>query len=90
RSTFDNGSNNARAGIGVFWKKNDSKNLSERLPGSEQTNNHLFVKMKRLIENRIGTIKFIHIRGHQGNYDNEQVDRLAKQGLLKEFVKEVE
>jgi ribonuclease HI len=37
-STFDNGSANARAGIGVFWKDNDIRNLSERLPG-EQTNN---------------------------------------------------
>ncbi|OLL25132.1 Ribonuclease H1 [Neolecta irregularis DAH-3] len=33
-----NGTNRARAGIGVFWGKHDLKNLAERLPGSRQTN----------------------------------------------------
>ncbi|CAG8773684.1 9738_t:CDS:2, partial [Racocetra persica] len=38
-SSFNNGTTRAQAGIRVFWKDNDSNNLSERLPGSEQTNN---------------------------------------------------
>jgi ribonuclease HI len=37
-SSFGNGSIHARAGIGVFWGDNDTRNLSERLPG-DQTNN---------------------------------------------------
>ncbi|CAG5123395.1 unnamed protein product [Candidula unifasciata] len=35
---FDNGRNGARAGIGVFWARNDVDNVSERLPG-RPTNN---------------------------------------------------
>uniref|UniRef100_A0A0B6ZQH1 Ribonuclease H1 n=1 Tax=Arion vulgaris TaxID=1028688 RepID=A0A0B6ZQH1_9EUPU len=35
---FDNGRNGARAGIGVFWAKNDPDNVSERLSG-RPTNN---------------------------------------------------
>ncbi|CAG8855249.1 830_t:CDS:1, partial [Gigaspora margarita] len=38
RSAFENGTINARAGIGVFWKDNNIQNLSERVPG-DQTNN---------------------------------------------------
>src|SRR5437868_4441765 len=38
-SSFDNGSKDARAGIGVYWGYKDLRNLSERLPGEEQTNN---------------------------------------------------
>ncbi|CAG8697010.1 11204_t:CDS:2, partial [Scutellospora calospora] len=53
-------------------------------------NKDLFVRLKRLIENRIGTVKLVHVHGHQGNYGNEQVDKLAKQGSLKEYVKEIE
>ncbi|KAF0449841.1 ribonuclease H-like protein [Gigaspora margarita] len=37
-SVFENGTTNARAGIGVFWKDNDIQNLSEHVPG-DQTNN---------------------------------------------------
>ncbi|CAG8813250.1 17004_t:CDS:2 [Racocetra persica] len=39
-SSFNNGTTRAQAGIGVFWKDDDPNNLSERLPESEQTNNH--------------------------------------------------
>ncbi|CAG8600764.1 32315_t:CDS:2, partial [Racocetra persica] len=38
-SSFNNGTKKAQAGIRVFWKDNHPNNLSERLPGSEQTNN---------------------------------------------------
>ncbi|CAG8845018.1 38386_t:CDS:2, partial [Gigaspora margarita] len=37
-SAFENGTTNARAGIGVFWKDNDTQNLSKCVPG-DQTNN---------------------------------------------------
>ncbi|CAG8623519.1 7000_t:CDS:1, partial [Scutellospora calospora] len=52
-------------------------------------NKDLFIRLKKLIENRIGIVKLVHIREYQGNYDNEQVDRLAKQGSLKEYIKEI-
>ncbi|KAJ3080488.1 hypothetical protein HK102_003013 [Quaeritorhiza haematococci] len=34
-----NGNSGARAGIGVYFGPNDSRNISERLPGENQTNN---------------------------------------------------
>ncbi|CAG8843393.1 19158_t:CDS:2, partial [Racocetra persica] len=40
--------------------------------------------LKKLIDNRIGTVKLVHVRGHLGNYRNEQADRLAKHGSLRE------
>jgi ribonuclease HI len=143
-SSFDNGSKDARAGIGVYWGFKDKRNLSERLPGKEQTNNRaeiyaviraletcedkknrleimtdskyvinamnewvkkwekngwltyrkepvknndLFKILKRLIDNRIGTVNFVHVKGHAGNYGNEQADRLAKEGSIKEKIK---
>ncbi|CAG8606522.1 13568_t:CDS:2 [Gigaspora margarita] len=52
RSSFNNRSPNAQAGISVFWKN--------------------------------GTVSFIYVRDHMGNYRNEQADRLLKEGLLKE------
>ncbi|CAG8815566.1 8011_t:CDS:2, partial [Racocetra persica] len=95
-------------------KDNDPNNLSERLPGSEQTNNraeiyaairalevcenkikpleimtdNLIKRLKKLIDNRIGTVRLIHVRGHLGNYGNEQADRLAKLGSLQEAIEE--
>ncbi|CAG8654317.1 21131_t:CDS:2 [Racocetra persica] len=36
---LNNGKEGARAGLGVFWGDNDTRNLSERLPGYKQTNN---------------------------------------------------
>ncbi|CAG8487536.1 7949_t:CDS:1, partial [Scutellospora calospora] len=35
----NNGKIDAYAGIGVFFKDNDLRNLSEKLPGTKQTNN---------------------------------------------------
>ncbi|CAG8461495.1 19655_t:CDS:2, partial [Racocetra persica] len=101
--------------IGVFWKDNDPNNLSERLLGSEQTNNraeiyaviraleicenktkplkimtdNLIKRLKKLIDNRIGIVKLVHIRVYLENYRNEQADRLAKHGLLREAVTEI-
>ncbi|CAG8459870.1 929_t:CDS:2 [Ambispora gerdemannii] len=37
-SALGNGRFGARAGVGVFWGANDSRNISERLPGPKQTN----------------------------------------------------
>jgi ribonuclease HI len=140
--SIENGSLNAKAGIGIFWNKNDSRNISERVPG-DQTNNRaeiyaviralesctnkirpleimtdskyvinaaeswinkwkknnwltnkkelvknkdLFEKMDELIKNRSGKVEFVYVRGHQGDYGNEQADKLAKLGALKEVV----
>ncbi|GBB92749.1 hypothetical protein RclHR1_02050022 [Rhizophagus clarus] len=38
-SSINNGQHGAKAGIGVYWGKDDPRNVSERLPGPRQTNN---------------------------------------------------
>ncbi|CAB4489918.1 unnamed protein product [Rhizophagus irregularis] len=38
-SSINNGQHGAKAGIGVYWGKDDPRNISERLPGPRQTNN---------------------------------------------------
>ncbi|CAI2172721.1 5953_t:CDS:2 [Funneliformis geosporum] len=38
-SARSNGKDGARAGVGVYWGENDTRNVSERLPGPRQTNN---------------------------------------------------
>ncbi|CAG8739403.1 31172_t:CDS:2, partial [Racocetra persica] len=138
-SSFNNSTKKAQA-------DNDPNNLSERLPGSEQTNNRaeiyavihaleicenktkpleiitdskyvisiiedwierweknrymsynnkliknqdLIKRLKKLIDNRIGTVRLVYVRGHLGNYENEQADRLAKHGSLREAVAEI-
>ncbi|CAG8492139.1 36877_t:CDS:2 [Racocetra persica] len=115
-----NGTKEARAGIGVFYGVKDPKNLSERLPGEQQTNNRaeiyavirvikkwiekwekngymtssnqpvrnqdLIRKLKKLIDSRIGSVKLTHVRGHKGNYGNEQADKLSKIGSLKDEI----
>jgi ribonuclease HI len=142
-SSFGNGSNDARAGVGIFWKDNDPKNLSERLPGTEQTNNRaevyaviraleicddekksleimtdsmyvinainkwikkwetnewltiknqpvknsdLLKRLKQLIDNRIGSVQLTFVKGHEGNYGNEQADKLSKEGSIKDKI----
>ncbi|CAG8837436.1 3913_t:CDS:1, partial [Racocetra persica] len=45
--------------------------------------------LKKLIDNRIETVKLVHVRGHLGNYGNEQANRLAKHGSLREAVTEI-
>ncbi|CAG8854813.1 13783_t:CDS:2, partial [Gigaspora margarita] len=89
-SAFKNGTTNARAGIGVFWKDDDTQNLSECVPG-DQTNNRAKIfaiiraieicndKVKLLNIMTDNTVKFIHVRDHMGNYGNKQADRLAKE-----------
>ena len=61
-SSFENGSKNARAGIGVFWKDNDQKNLSEKLPG-EQTNNraelYAVIRALEICENKTKLLEII-------------------------------
>ncbi|CAG8828835.1 8493_t:CDS:1, partial [Racocetra persica] len=49
-------------------------------------NQDLIRKLKKLIDSRIGSVKLTHVRGHQGNYNNEQADKLSKTGSLKEEI----
>ncbi|CAG8808076.1 25974_t:CDS:2, partial [Gigaspora margarita] len=48
-------------------------------------NSDLIKSLKYLIDNRIGTVSFIHVRGYIGNYENEQADKLSKEESLKEI-----
>ncbi|CAG8644386.1 10060_t:CDS:2, partial [Scutellospora calospora] len=36
---------------------------------------------------RIGTVNFVYVKGYAGNNGNEQADKLAKEGSLKEAIK---
>ncbi|CAG8842791.1 9437_t:CDS:2, partial [Gigaspora margarita] len=67
-----------------YWIKNWERNNYISYHNKPIKNSDFFKRLKSLINYRIGTVKFIHIRGHMGNYSNEQANRLAKEGLLKE------
>ncbi|CAG8790886.1 12360_t:CDS:1, partial [Racocetra fulgida] len=49
-------------------------------------NQDLIKKLKKLIDNRIGSVKLVHVRGHQGNHGNEQADKLSKIGSFKDEI----
>ncbi|CAG8819526.1 10093_t:CDS:2, partial [Gigaspora margarita] len=69
-----------------YWIKNWERNNYISYHNKPIKNSDLFKHLKSLIDYRIGTVKFIHVRGHMGNYGNEQADRLAKEGSLKECI----
>ncbi|CAG8854873.1 19192_t:CDS:2, partial [Gigaspora margarita] len=62
-----------------YWIKNWERNNYILYYNKLIKNSDLFKYLKSLIDYRIGTVKFIHIRDHMGNYDNEQANRLAKE-----------
>ncbi|KAF0447700.1 Ribonuclease H [Gigaspora margarita] len=53
------------------WIKNWERNNYISYYNKPIKNSDLFKRLKSLINYRIGTIKFIHIRGHMGNYGND-------------------
>lgn len=59
------------------WRKNGWKN-SKKEPVANQD---LWEKLLNVIENNMLFVKFQKIKGHNGIYYNELVDRLAGQGL---------
>ncbi|CAG8791320.1 11177_t:CDS:1, partial [Gigaspora rosea] len=82
-----NGTDDAKASIGVFFNDNDSRNLSERLPGKKQTNNRaeIFAIIRALEtvnkENDIiiftdstYVINCYNVKNHKPNFD--LVDRM--------------
>ncbi|CAG8473947.1 39711_t:CDS:2 [Gigaspora margarita] len=62
-----------------FWIKNWERNNYISYRNKPVKNSDLFKHLKSLIDYRIGAVKFVYVRGHMGNYGNEQADRLAKQ-----------
>ncbi|CAG8815682.1 6615_t:CDS:1, partial [Racocetra persica] len=67
------------------WKKNGYMSYNNK----SIKNQELIKRLKKLIDNRIGIVKLVHVRGHLGNYGNKQADRLAKHGSLREAVTEI-
>ncbi|CAG8680797.1 9822_t:CDS:2, partial [Scutellospora calospora] len=45
-------------------------------------------RMNYLIREREGKIYFNHVKGHSGIYENDQADKLAYLGSLKEYIKD--
>ncbi|CAG8577698.1 25606_t:CDS:2, partial [Racocetra persica] len=66
------------------WEKNGYMSYNNTLV----KNQDLIKRLKKLIDNRIDTVRLIHIRDHWGNYSNEQANRLAKLGSLQEAIEE--
>ncbi|CAG8818422.1 34698_t:CDS:1, partial [Racocetra persica] len=68
------------------WVEKWGKNGYMSYKNTPVKNQDLIKRLKKLIDNRIGTVRLIHVRGHLGNYGNEQADRLAKLGSLQEAI----
>lgn len=60
------------------WKKNNWKSSG----GQEVKNQDLIWKLDSLTSSRAGVISWVHVYGHNGNYGNEEVDKLAVAGAL--------
>ncbi|CAG8764414.1 37082_t:CDS:2 [Racocetra persica] len=68
------------------WVKKWEKNGYMSYKNTPVKNQDLIKRLKKLIDNKIDTVRLIHVRGHLGNYGNEQADRLAKLGSLQEAI----
>ncbi|CAG8832704.1 20873_t:CDS:2, partial [Racocetra persica] len=80
---------NNRAEIYAVIRALEEKNRYMSYNNKSIKNQDLIKRLKKLIDYRIGTVKLVHVRGHLGNYGNEQADRLAKHGSLKEAVAQI-
>ncbi|KAF0507146.1 Ribonuclease H1 [Gigaspora margarita] len=61
RSAFENGTTNAKAVIGVFWKDDDTQNLSEHVPGDQTNNRAEIFAIIRAIEICNNKVKLLNI-----------------------------
>lgn len=57
------------------WKKNNWKTQS----GEPVINKESVLALEKAL-NSLEAVKWVHVRGHQGNHGNEQADRLARSG----------
>ncbi|CAG8783544.1 32112_t:CDS:2 [Racocetra persica] len=64
------------------WEKNGYMTSNNK----PVRNQDLIRKLKKLIDSRIGSVKLTHVHGHQGNYGNEQADKLSKIGSFKDEI----
>jgi ribonuclease HI len=99
-SCINNGFENARAGIGVFFKDNDSRNVSTKVNG-KQTNNTAELKaikmVYKILKNDIKNNKNINIFTDskyaikcctdygEKNYNNKWKDEIPNLNLVKEI-----
>ena len=61
------------------WKKNGWKTSS----GQAVKNYTEFVKLDKLMQEKVVTVKWVHVRGHKGIPGNEMADQLAREGAEK-------
>ncbi|CAG8482582.1 9145_t:CDS:2 [Gigaspora margarita] len=71
------------------WIKKWEQNGWLTKNNTEVKNKDLFIRLKNLIDNRVGSTKLIFVKGHEGIYSNEKADKLAKEGSLKNFVENI-
>ncbi|CAG8821139.1 23273_t:CDS:1, partial [Racocetra persica] len=64
------------------WEKNGYMTSNNK----PVRNQNLIRKLKKLIDSRIGSVKLTYVHGHQGNYGNEQADKLSKIGSFKDEI----
>ncbi|CAG8800200.1 26259_t:CDS:2, partial [Racocetra persica] len=72
------------------WIKNWEKNGYTTCNKTQVKNIDFFKRLKKIVDDRVGTVIFTHVRGHSGNYGNEQADWLSKEGAIKEAIVNVE
>ncbi|CAG8539040.1 33054_t:CDS:2, partial [Racocetra persica] len=81
-----NGTKEAKAGIAIESCENKKKSL-KIFTDSLHVVNIIREWIEKWEKNsRIGSVKLTHVRGHQGNYGNEQADKLSKIGSFKDEI----
>lgn len=78
-ASSNNGKSNAKAGYGVYWGDNDSRNVSERLSGDRQTNQRAeTMAIIRAVEQDIDSQETLEIRTDSQYAINALTDWSAK------------
>ncbi|CAG8782753.1 27908_t:CDS:1 [Racocetra persica] len=74
-----NGTKEAKAGIGVFYGDKDLRNLSERLPGEQQTNNrakiYAVIRAIKSCENKTKSLEIFTDSLHVVNIIGEWIEK---------------
>lgn len=65
----------------TIWSQNWIRNGWKNSRGADVENQDLIKSILATIKKRIGKVDWKHVRGHSGNYGNDQADSLATKAI---------